>query len=301
MKQKLSVVISSYNEEKKITDCLESVKWADEIIFVDNFSTDKTVEIAKKYTSKIFVKPNNLMLNVNKNFGFSKAQGEWILSLDSDERITAELSKEIKSKIEGNSKFQGYWIPRKNIIFGKWIQHGGWYPDYQLRLFKKGFGKFPQQHVHEMVKLTGVSGKLVEPITHYNYETIDQFLIKLSTIYTSNEAAQLIKNGYVFSYLDAISFPTKEFLSRFFAREGYKDGLHGLMLSLLMAFYHFIVFAKIWEKKKFISVDEDIVEGVSEEFGKNEKDLKYWFLKIKTGRSKNPLRKLYLKLGNKLK
>ncbi len=302
MKQKLSVVISAYNEEKKITACLESVKWADEIIFIDNSSSDKTVEIAKKYTSKIFVTPNNLMLNVNKNFGFTKAQGNWILSLDADERITSGLAKEIKSKIQmQNFKTKGYFVPRKNIIFGKWIRYAGWYPDYQLRLFKKGFGKFEEKHVHEMIKLDGESEKLLTPMIHYNYETIDQFLRKLSTIYTSNEAEQLIKKGYVFNYLDAIRFPMREFLSRFFAREGYKDGFHGLILSLLMAFYHFIVFAKIWEQKKFISVDEDIVEGISEEMKKSEKDLRHWFLKIKISESKNPLRKLYLKLGNKLK
>lgn len=302
MKQKLSVVISAYNEEKKITDCLESVKWADEIIFVDNSSTDKTVEIAKKYTSKIFVRPNNLMLNINKNFGFTKAQGNWILSLDSDEQITAELSKEIRTKINNrDSIINGYYIPRKNIIFGKWIRYTGWYPDYQLRLFKKDFGKFEEQHVHEMIKLEGTSGQLTTPMIHYNYETIDQFLRKLTTIYTSNEAEQLIKKGYTFNYLDAMRFPMKEFLSRFFAREGYKDGLHGLVLSLFMAFYHFIVFTKIWEQKKFVSVDENILQSVSEEIKKNEKDFKYWFLKIKIDESKNSITKHFYKLRNKIK
>src|SRR5437588_357266 len=120
----LSVVISAYNEENRITRCLESVDFADEIIFIDNSSTDTTVSIAKKYTKHIFTKENNFMLNVNKNFGFTKATGDWILCLDADEKITPELAEEIKSKISvDESIVNGYWIPRKNIIFGKWIQN----------------------------------------------------------------------------------------------------------------------------------------------------------------------------------
>lgn len=220
---KLSVVISAYNEEKKIEDCLRSVLFADDIIFVDSSSTDQTVKIAKQYTSKIFTRPNNPMLNVNKNFGFSKANNDWILSLDADERITSELAHEIEEKI-GNSDVVGYWIPRKNIIFGKWIKHGGWYPDYQLRLFKKKKGRFPGEHVHEMIKIDGGAGYLNSSIAHYNYETIFQFIEKLINIYGPNEAEQMLKRGYNFTWQDAIRMPFKEFLSRFFAREGYKDG-----------------------------------------------------------------------------
>src|SRR3989344_3756182 len=242
---KLSVVISAFNEEKKIEDCLKSVSFADEIIFIDNSSTDSTSKIAKKHTSKVFVKENNPMLNVNKNFGFSKASEEWILSLDADERVSEKLREEIKSSIINHkSSVDGYWIPRKNIIFGKWIEHTGWYPDYQLRLFKKDKGKFEEKHVHEMIKLEGESKKLNNPIAHYNYENISQFLRK-TLLYAENEANQLIEKGYNFAWQDSIRFPIKEFISRFFAREGYRDGLHGLVLSLLMAFYHLIIFGNI--------------------------------------------------------
>ena len=144
---KLSVVISAYNEERMIEDCLKSARFADEIILVDNQSTDKTTEIAKRYTNKIFFRTNNpLMLNLNKNFGFTKATGDWILSLDADERVSKELKEEINNIIHQSSAIShqqsGYLIPRKNIIFGKWIQHGLWYPDDQLRLLRKGKGKF---------------------------------------------------------------------------------------------------------------------------------------------------------------
>ena len=193
---KISVVISAFNEQNLIEDCLKSVKFvADEIVFVDNTSSDKTTEIARKYTDKIFIRPNDpVMLNKNKNFGFGKATGNWILSLDADERITPKLSAEIRKAIHDNH-FLGYEIPRKNIIFGKWIKHSIWWPDYNLRLFKKGFGKFPQKHVHEKLEVAGRVGRLKNPIIHYNYQTVSQFIRKLDTTYTESEAENFIKSG----------------------------------------------------------------------------------------------------------
>jgi len=299
---KLSVVISAFNEEKKIEDCLKSVSFVDEIIFVDNSSTDQTLKIAKKYTAKVFTRENNPMLNVNKNFGFSKAKGDWILSLDADERVSEELRDEIKSQI-ANRKSQGvngYWIPRKNIIFGKWIEHTGWYPDYQLRLFKKGKGKFKEEHVHEMIKLEGEVGRLESPIVHYNYENVSHFL-KKTLLYTENEADQLIEKGYNFAWQDSIRFPTKEFVSRFFAREGYKDGLHGLVLSLLMAFYHLLVFVNIWEKLKFKQIEEkEFLANVRQEFRKGHKEVFFWFSKASIDTAGSPLKKLILKIKSKI-
>lgn len=293
----LSVVISAYNEEQKIEDCLKSVKFADEIIFVDNSSTDKTLEIVKKYTSKIFVRPNNLMLNVNKNFGFTKASGDWILSLDADERISSGLQKEIKSMINHQLSINGYLIPRKNIIFGKWIENTGWYPDHQLRLFKKNKGKFEEKHVHEMIKLDGKTEYLKNHIVHYNYDTIFQFLKKLF-VYIPSEAESLQRDGYSLKARDAIQFPVKEFVSRFFARKGYKDGLHGLVLSLLMAFYHLLVFAYIWEENKF-KQQRDILQLSDREFEKSQKEIKLWFLNEKANNSKNFAYKVWYKIRGK--
>ena len=289
----ITVVISAYNEEKKIKDCLESVRWADEIIVIDNQSTDMTKEIAKKYTEYVYSQKNNMMLNINKNYGFTKATGSWILCLDADERVTPELAEEIKNVINGKLEMDGYWIPRKNIIFNKWIEHTGWYPDFQLRLFKNGKGKFPEQHVHEMINVSGELGHLKEPIVHYNFENIAQFFNKHLTIYAPNEAAELIRKGYVFNYLDAIRFPSKEFLSRFFAREGYKDGFHGLMLSLFMALYHLIIFSFLWEQNKFIDEDnKDILKSTTEEFKQTKKEFMYWVFHEKTKQQKNPVHKL---------
>jgi len=302
-KNSLSVVVSVFNGEKELEDCLKSVSWASEIIIVNNSSTDKTEEIARRYTDKIFTRPNNPMLNVNKNFGFSKARGEWNLCLDADERITPELAQEIKSEIRNpKSETNGYWIPRKNIIFGKWIEHTGWYPDHQLRLFKRRKGRFPEEHVHEMVKVMGEIRYLENHIVHYNYKNISQFLQKLAAIYGPNEAEQLIKKGYSFDWRDAIRFPVKEFLSRFFAREGYRDGFHGLMLSLLMAFYHFIAFFYIWEKHKFRQInDEAILAETEREIVQSSKDLFFWFSKERTKLIKNPISKIFHKILRKVK
>lgn len=299
----LSAVISVFNGEKYLDDCLRSVAFAQEIVVVNNSSTDKTLEIAQKYTDKIFIRPNNLMLNVNKNFGFSKASGEWIFSLDADEQVTPELKKEIENlKLEIENSVNGYWIPRKNIIFGKWIEHTGWYPDPQLRLFKRGKGKFPEEHVHEAIKVEGEVGYLKNHIMHNSYDSISQFLNKLATIYGSNEAEQLLKKGYVFDWRDAIRFPVKEFLSRFFAREGYKDGFHGLMLSLLMAFYHLIVFSYIWEKHKFKRInDEALLVETEKEIIQSSKELFFWFSKEKTKLIKNPLKQIFHKILIKVK
>ncbi|MDO8657809.1 MAG: glycosyltransferase family 2 protein, partial [Candidatus Levybacteria bacterium] len=277
---KLSVVISAFNEEKKIRDCLKSASFADEIIFIDNSSTDNTVKIAKEFTSKIFKRENNLMLNVNKNYGFTKAINDWILCLDADERVTPELAKEIKSILDlEDDHINGYWIPRKNMIFGKWIKYAGWYPDHQLRLFKKDKGKFEERHVHEMIKLDGEVDYLKENLIHYNFETVSQFLHKHINIYAQNEAEDLISKGYVFAWTDAIRFPFQEFLSRFFAREGYKEGVHGLIISMLMAFYHLVIFTKIWEMKGFKEVNSDnFFDQTEKEFEKVNKDINYWFL-----------------------
>lgn len=295
---KLSVVISAYNAQDKIEDCLKSVQFVDEIVLVNNSSTDRTEEIAKKYTSKIFTRPNNPMLNINKNFGFTKATGDWILCLDDDERITLELKKEIEEVMKNKeSEASGYFIPRKNIIFGKWIEHTGWYPDPQLRLFKNGKGKFEEKHVHEMMKVTGNVEYLKEPMLHENYQSVSQFLRKMTNIYVPNEAEVLINDGYKVNFADAIKFPLKEFLTRFFAQEGYKDGFHGLMLSFLMAFYHFCIFAFVWEEQGFTEVKKgNILEETSEELRTAGKEIGFWLRNEKIKNTKSPIKKILYKV-----
>lgn len=296
----LSVIISAYNEEAKLKRTLLSVKGiADEIIVIDNFSTDNTRKIAKSFGAKVFQRPNNQMLNVNKNYGFSKATSEWILNLDADEVITPELADEIVQTIAITSDVNGYWMSRKNIIFGKWIEHGLWWPDKQLRLFKKNFGKFPEIHIHEYLHVDGKVDSLKEPYLHYNYESINQYLHKMISIYTENEVIKLTDNGYIISWFDAVRFPLSDFIKIYFAQHAYKDGLHGLILSLLQAFYSFIVFAKLWEKQGFKNT---IISkhDIEYEFSRTKKEFLYWYYTVKINEAHSNMVKLYWRIHRKL-
>ena len=300
--QKLTVVISVFNEEEKIEKCFKSVLFADEIILVDNSSTDKTREIAKKYATSIISQPNDpLMIDIQKNTGLKKAKNDWILSIDADEIVTSELRNEIEELLKKENLKNGYFVPRKNIIFGKQIDYTGWYPDHQLRLFRKNKGEFKNTHVHEGIQVDGETDYLKEHMLHHNYETIIQFVQKNMINYAQNEANNLINKNYVLSPGDLISVPAKEFLSRYFARNGYKDGIHGLFLSLLMASSHLIVLAIVWEKKGFKEMDKkEVIRSTEKELGKFNKDLRYWFSKIKIDESKNIATKYFHKIKGKI-
>lgn len=291
----LSVVVSVWNEEGKIARCLNSVKWANEIVIVDNSSTDATVKIAQKFTSKIFHRPNYSMLNINKNFGFEKASSDWILSLDGDEEITPAGAKEIQNAINDQKEINGYWLPRKNIIFGKWIRHGLWWPDRQLRLFRKGLGKFPCRHIHEYLEVDGPTSEFDEPYIHNNYDSISQFIRKMESLYSESEVEKLLSANYQLTWVDALRFPVSDFVKIYFAQEGYKDGLHGLVLALLQAFYALVVFAKLWEKHSFPEADVSL-SSVTNELYRTGKEIEYWNL---TAQIKAPLpwfKTIWLKL-----
>lgn len=297
MKPTLSVVITAYNEELKIAEALESVKdFADEIIVVDNSSTDNTAKIAKKYTKKVYAQKNNPDdIDRQKNFGFSKATKDWTLALDADERVTPELKTEIQDVLSHRENVTAYWISRKNIIFGKWIEHTGWYPDHQLRLFQTGKGSYTKEHYHEFITVEGEKAYLHTDLLHFNYETIQQFLSRNLLTYAKNEAIIKVKNGYTFHYLDLLKQPTTEFISRFFGREGYKDGLHGFALSFLMAIYHATIVLYIWQEQKFPqeSVSFSEMQKTGESIGK---ELKYWVLTSQINDEKNPIKKSVLKV-----
>jgi glycosyltransferase involved in cell wall biosynthesis len=296
---KISVVLSVLNESAKIGKTLDSVKWADEIIVVDNGSTDATVGIVRKYTGKILSRQNNPMLNINKNYGITKATGDWILYLDGDEEIPPELKEEIRFKIKQSGNTDGYWIPRKNIIFGKWIMHGLWWPDRQLRLFRRGKGKYPCRHVHEYIEVPGKTETLDNAFIHHNYESVSQYLNKMDRIYTENEVANLQATGYRISWYDAVRFPVSDFLKVYFAQKAYLDGLHGLALSFLQAFYSFIVFAKLWENDGF-SEKEVQMPAVSNEFRKAGREIRYWLLTAGIHEARNFTDKLLLKIKRRM-
>lgn len=300
---KISVVMTVLNEEKRIKDCLESVKWADEIVIVDDGSIDNTLPIAKKYTDKIIPHKSEGYVEPSRNFAISNASGDWILILDADEVVPSSLSSKLQEIANESSKAECVRIARKNIIFNKWIQHTGWWPDYNIRFFKKGSVTWPnkihaQAQVHGMVMDLGPNEE--HAITHYNYDTITQFLHKLDK-YTTVTAREKLGANQNFSWTDILVNPVEEFLSRYFLRKGYKDGLHGLVLSLLMAFYEFIVALKVWEQKGFQEVSTgDVTENVEHVFNTTKKKFNFWWYDKKINEETKEFKKQIFKVRRKL-
>jgi len=241
----LSAVIITLNEEAHLAACLLSVKnIADEIIIVDSGSTDKTVEIAKKFGARIYTRKFDNYAN-QKNFAIEKATGDWILSIDADEEISSGLSEEIKLAISHQpSGISAYSMPRKNIIFGKYIKYTRWQPelDRHIWLWKKGVGEWVG-NVHEELAVTGKIGKLKNPKIHYQYKTVAEFLQMMNS-YSNLEARRK------FSIIRFIWYPIYNFVVRYFYRLGFLDGSSGFILSYLMAIYQLEVWVKTWERQK---------------------------------------------------
>lgn len=247
---KLSIVIITYNEEENIKECLESVQWVEEIVIVDGFSLDRTVEICKEYTGKIYQRENVRNLNINKSYGFEKASGDWILYLDADERVSPELAQEIREILSREDKFVAYKMPRKNYYFGRWLKYGGNYPDYQLRLFKRGKAHFECRHVHEKLQVEGKVGYLQYPLLHFTYPTISHYLKKFD-FYTSLEAEYIFKNNKRCCILPKVTVkPMVRFIRRYFLKFGFLDGLPGLLACIFDALSIIVSYGKYWEIKR---------------------------------------------------
>lgn len=243
---KLSVLIPTYNCAESVKATLESVAWADEIVIVDSYSTDNTLDVVKKYTSKIYQRVYDTP-SQQKNWALQYCSHDWVLQLDSDETIESKLINEIISVIESeNSPITYFKIPRKNIIIGKLLKNGGLYPDYQPRLFRKSKSKFNKRVVHEGVETTGKTGLLEHAIIHESTPNISKLLSNLDR-YTDYEAQEMLRKGKSFSYFRWIAVPTFIFVKTYFFRKGLFDGWRGLILAIYNFFYHFISYAKLKE------------------------------------------------------
>lgn len=274
---KISVVINTFNEEKNIERAMKSVSWADEILVCDMYSDDDTAVIAKKLGAKILFHKRIGFVEPARNFAISKAEGDWILILDADEEIPDTLADKIKEVAHQDSVVTFVEIPRQNIIFGKTMKASMWWPDYNIRFFKQGAITWGNK-IHSKPKTEGQGLRLAElerfAIIHHHYDTISQFIQRMDR-YTSIQAKELKESGYEFEWKDLVSKPLGEFLSRFFATRGFEDGIHGLALSLLQAFSHFIMYLKTWEEKGFEKKDLKYSE-VSESFKSSGKEISYW-------------------------
>lgn len=242
----VSIVIVTKNEEANIEAALDSVKDAAEIVVIDSFSSDRTVEICRKYTDKVFQKKWEGYAK-QKQSAVDLAASPWIFILDADERFTPELKAEVISAIEENSH-DGFYVPRKNFFMGRWIRHGGWRPDYILRLFRENAGRVEDREVHEKVIVNGSVAYLKSPLVHYTYNSVSDYLKRMD-VYSTLAAKELKKTGVVPNVLDFLMRPLVTFIKMFFLRFGFLDGRYGLVLAMLYSYYTFLKFAKTWELK----------------------------------------------------
>lgn len=243
---RLSAVVVTLNEEERLRACLESVAWVDEIVVVDAESRDKTVQIAREFTDHVVVRPWPGFA-AQKNFALHQASGDWILSIDADEEVSPELREEIRGVVAADGPDDGYRIPRRNIFWGRWIRHGGLYPDWQLRLFRRDRGRFVERAVHEAVRVNGELGRLRSALIHRSYRDVSDFFDRTNR-YSSLAAEEWVRRGGTARAADLLVRPLGRFLAMYVARGGFLDGWRGFLLAVLYAYYVFIRSAKVWEK-----------------------------------------------------
>jgi len=282
-RQSISTVLATFNEEANIKACLDSVKgWVDEMIIVDEQSTDKTKEIAEKLGAKVYSEPHEQIFHITKNKAINKAKSTWILQLDADERITEEMKKEIIGILEGeyfgydnwispvrksinkivkifpepsklNKPASAYWLPRKNFFLTRYLKNTGQYPDPVIRLFQKGKAILPAKDVHEQMKVDGVVGWLKTDLDHYATPDFSRYLLRENR-YSSLQARFYKEAGLKINFGNTIWFlffkPAGTFLNLYIRRRGFLDGFPGFVFSLYSGFHHAFSYMKLWELYK---------------------------------------------------
>jgi (heptosyl)LPS beta-1,4-glucosyltransferase len=235
---KISVIVIALNQEDHIVPCLESVSWADDIVVVDSGSTDRTRERARGFTDRIFTIdwPG---FGAAKNYALDQARGDWVLSLDTDERVPEGLRAEILSVVQNRGPFAGYRIPRKNYFGGRWIKRLGWYPDYILRLFRRGEGRFRERAVHEEVLVNGPLGILQTPLDHYSYESVSDYIARQDR-YARLAAGEMLREGRRPRAGELLWRPLGHFFKLYLLRLGFLEGRLGYTLALLGSLYNFL-------------------------------------------------------------
>ncbi len=239
----ISAVVLTKNEEKSILDCLESLSWCDEIIIVDDNSEDRTVEISKKMGASVFVNDLDENFSAQRNFGLEKASGKWVLFVDADERIPKELRIEIQTKIK-NRDVDAYLIKRTDFIWGKKLKYGETGNIYLMRLARKNSGKW-EGRVHEEWKIKRKVSTLKNHLDHYPHPTISEFLFDIN-FYTDLRVKDLFEKGVRSEFISILFYPGAKFLSNYFLKLGFLDGVRGLTFAIMMSFHSFLVRGKLW-------------------------------------------------------
>ena len=241
---KLSVTVITRDEAANLAAALESVAWADEIVVVDSESADATVEVARRYTSRVIVRPWPGYVD-QKNRAAAEASHDWILSLDADERVTPELAAEIRGVLQREPDAAGYRLPRVTFHLGRWIRTTDWYPDYQLRLYDRRRARWTGRHVHESVTADGRVDDLRSELQHRAYRDLSHHLQTMDR-YTTLAARQMREEGRRAGWIDLALHPPAAFVRNYVLRGGFRDGVPGLIISMLNATYVAVKFAKLW-------------------------------------------------------
>jgi glycosyltransferase involved in cell wall biosynthesis len=251
MAQSLSIALITKNEEANLARTLRSVAWAGEIAIVDNGSTDRTEAIAREFDAHLFVEPWK-GFGAQKNSAIAKCTGDWVLALDADEEVSAELAQEIQRLLAGSPEHAGYYVPRRNFFLGRWIRRGGYYPDPKLRLFRRGTAQFEERAVHETMRCSGSTGQLRGDLLHHAYPTLDVYIEHMNH-YSALGAEQAIGGGKtsrsVLAFLwNVFVVPVATFKYNYFLRLGFLDGREGFLLHLYHSAYVSWKYAKAWER-----------------------------------------------------
>jgi len=241
----ISAAIITCNEEHNIPDALQSLSWVDEIVVVDSGSKDATLEICRRFTDKIFHRDWTGYVD-QKNYAVEKASNDWILSLDADERVSPGLREEIGAMTRGGFRNSGYKIPRTAFFMGRWIKHGDWYPDYQVRLFDRRRGKWQGGRVHESVKIDGAAGMLTGEIRHYTYRNFSEYLQRLES-YSTLAAMDYNEKGRNAASWMLLGKPLAVFIKAYLLRCGFLDGTSGFAVAVMGAVSVFFKYAKLYE------------------------------------------------------
>jgi (heptosyl)LPS beta-1,4-glucosyltransferase len=242
----IAAVVITKNEAHNIDACLASLRWVHELIVVDACSTDRTVEIVREYTSRVFIRlwPG---FGPQKNYGIDRSTADWILIVDADERVTDGLRDEIIRSIEGApDDVAGFEIPRRNVFYGRWIQGGGLYPDRQLRLFRRQAGRYDDVLLHEHLAVHGRIDRLTAPLDHYSMPTIKDHVGKMMR-YTTLGAQEKLKTRSKVTALDIAGNHLVTIVKTYIFRKGYRDGIHGVIVALFAGLHTFVKYAKAWE------------------------------------------------------
>lgn len=248
MRPRISLVIITLNEEKNIARCIESVPWADDVVVLDSNSQDGTQKIAQNLGARVFNEEFR-GYRAQKERATELAKTDWILSLDADEALSPELSQEFLGIIEnGEPDVDGFEIPRLSFHMGRWIRHGGWYPDAQVRFFHRKKAKWIGGHVHERVAVVK-SRRLKSPILHWVFKDLSH-QVSTNNVYSTKGALDLRDQGKRFSLFKLLTKPLSKFIETYIVKLGFLDGLPGFVISIGAAYSVFLKFAKLWELEK---------------------------------------------------